>query len=136
MHNLELAYGDELSATEREAICRKTFIHLACVVLEFPLLSTLTADNVERFITFHGTENLDEVEQKRKGILVMASHFGNWELMSLAFSLRFRPFMLGGASSGQSLFGSADRWGPHPWRQPDHPEERLGSQYHTPVATG
>ena len=94
MHNLELAYGDELSATEREAICRKTFIHLACVVLEFPLLTTLTADNVERFITFHGTENLDEVEQKRKGVLVMSSHFGNWELMSLAYSLRFRPFSL------------------------------------------
>jgi Kdo2-lipid IVA lauroyltransferase/acyltransferase len=92
MHNLELAYGDELSATEREAVCRKTFIHLACVMLEIPLLSTLTASNLEQFITFSGTDNLDEVEKKGKGILVMASHFGNWELMSLAFSLRFRPF--------------------------------------------
>ena len=29
--------------------------------------------------------------QKGRGVLVMTSHFGNWELMSLAYSLRYRP---------------------------------------------
>jgi Kdo2-lipid IVA lauroyltransferase/acyltransferase len=92
MHNLELAFGEELSETERQVICKKTFIHLACVLLELPSLATLTTENVERFAVFSGLENLQATLEKRTGILIMASHFGNWELMSLAFSFRFRPF--------------------------------------------
>ena len=41
---------------------------------------------------FPETEHLFSILEKGKGILVMASHFGNWELMSLAFSMRYRPF--------------------------------------------
>jgi KDO2-lipid IV(A) lauroyltransferase len=92
MRNLEMAYGEELNETEREAICRQTFTHLACVLLELPCLITLNAGNVERFITFSGLENMYATVKKGTGVLVMASHFGNWELMSLAFSLRFWPF--------------------------------------------
>jgi len=92
MRNLELAFGDELTEPEREAICRKTFIHLVCVLLELPFLFTLTADNVEHYMAFAGLENLYATVKKGKGVMVMASHFGNWELMSLAYSLRFWPF--------------------------------------------
>jgi Kdo2-lipid IVA lauroyltransferase/acyltransferase len=91
-HNLELAFGEELSDSERQTICRKTFIHLTCVLLELPYLFKMTADNVDRFMVFSGLENLYAISKKGTGILVMASHFGNWELMSLAFSLRFWPF--------------------------------------------
>jgi KDO2-lipid IV(A) lauroyltransferase len=31
---------------------------------------------------------------KGKGLLVLASHFGNWEIMALAFSLKYRPINL------------------------------------------
>jgi KDO2-lipid IV(A) lauroyltransferase len=92
MRNLELAFGDELKESERQAICRKTFIHLACVLLEFPCLSAIDHDNVERFITFSGLDNVYATVKKGTGILAFTSHFGNWELMALAFSLRFWPF--------------------------------------------
>lgn len=90
--NLDLAYGDELSQEAKASICRNTFIHLACVCLELPLLFRLNENNLDRYITFSGTEHVQSVLGKGKGILVMASHFGNWELMSLAFSMRYRPF--------------------------------------------
>jgi Kdo2-lipid IVA lauroyltransferase/acyltransferase len=92
MHNLELAFKDELTEARRRSLCRHTFIHLACVFLELPHLVTLTKDNLDEFITFSGIENLATAAKRGKGVLVMASHFGNWELMSLAFSLRYRPF--------------------------------------------
>lgn len=90
--NLDLAYGDELSQEAKQAICLNTFVHLACVFLELPSLFRLNEKNLDQYITFSGTEHLYSVLAKGKGILVMASHFGNWELMSLAFSMRYRPF--------------------------------------------
>ena len=90
--NLAVAFGTELTPDQRETICRDTFTHLACVILELPRLLKLNKDNLDNYITFSGLENLFAVVSKRTGILVMASHFGNWELMSLAFSLRFWPF--------------------------------------------
>jgi Kdo2-lipid IVA lauroyltransferase/acyltransferase len=92
LRNLDLAFGDELSKEAKQSICVNTFIHLSCVFLELPGLFRLNENNLDQYITFSGTEHLYAVLEKGKGILVMASHFGNWELMSLAFSMRYRPF--------------------------------------------
>lgn len=91
MRNLEMAWGEELTEAEKEAICRKVFVNLSTVMLELPYLLTLTRENLGRFITFSGVEHLENAQSKGKGVLVLASHFGNWELMSLAFSLRHQP---------------------------------------------
>ncbi len=91
-NNLRIAFGPELTDAQREIISRNTFIHLACVLLELPSLLKLNRSNLPRYIEFSGLENLYAVKAKGTGVLVMASHFGNWELMSLAVSLRFWPF--------------------------------------------
>ena len=91
LNNLEIAWGDELSESQRRTIARKNFIHLAQVLLELPYLRKLTADKLEGFVSFHGLENFSNALQKGRGVLLLASHFGNWELMALAFSLRYRP---------------------------------------------
>lgn len=92
LKNLELAWGDELNSSERQSICRRNFDNLARIILEAPYLRALNASNLENFITFSGMENFDSALQKGKGVLVLGSHFGNWELMSLGFSLRYAPF--------------------------------------------
>jgi KDO2-lipid IV(A) lauroyltransferase len=56
-----------------------------------PYLRTLTAANVDRFATFVGAEHFKAALAKGKGLLFLTSHFGNWELMALAFSLKYRP---------------------------------------------
>ena len=89
--NLEIACGDELSENERRTIARRNFIHLARVLLELPYLSKLTPDDLNGFVAFHGIEHFKDSLQKGRGVLLMASHFGNWELMALAFSLRYHP---------------------------------------------
>jgi KDO2-lipid IV(A) lauroyltransferase len=91
LNNLKLAWGDELTAGERRNLARKNFIHLARVVLELPYIRKVTLSEVDGFVTFDGLENLDEALKKGRGVLVMTSHFGNWELMALAFSLLYHP---------------------------------------------
>lgn len=94
LRNLELAYGDELNAVDRKGICRGVFEHLTRVALEFSYLPGLTRDNQDRYIQFSGVENLEAAMARGKGVLVMTSHFGNWELMSLAFSLKYYPLSI------------------------------------------
>ena len=91
LSNLKIAWGDELSENETRTIARKNFIHLARVLLELPYLSKLTPDDLDGFLAFHGIEHLKGALKQGRGVLVLASHFGNWELMALAFSLRYRP---------------------------------------------
>ena len=92
LENLNLAFGNELDPSQRQRICRNVFDHLARVILELPYVRKLSHENLDRFATFRGAENLYAALQKGKGLLVMTSHFGNWEMMSLAFSLRYLPF--------------------------------------------
>jgi KDO2-lipid IV(A) lauroyltransferase len=60
-------------------------------MLELPYLRKMTADNLDRFATFVGVEHFQAALNKGKGLLFMTSHFGNWELMALAFCLKFGP---------------------------------------------
>ena len=92
MDNLRRAFGDELDDTQRRDICRRVFLHLAQVVMEFPCLTVVTNENLDSFATIHGAEHMESALAKGRGLLVLASHFGNWELMSLAYAVRCRPF--------------------------------------------
>jgi KDO2-lipid IV(A) lauroyltransferase len=91
LSNLKRAWGDELDENERETIGRRNFSHLARVMLELPYLRKLSATNVDRFVTFVGAEHFLTALDKGKGLLFLTSHFGNWEMMALAFSLKYRP---------------------------------------------
>lgn len=91
LRNLELAFGKELDEIGRKEICRRVFDHFARVILEVPYLLRLDRSNIEEFALVSGTEHFDAALSKGKGVLVLASHFGNWEIMSLAFSIVYAP---------------------------------------------
>ncbi len=91
LNNLKLAWGDELDESGRLDIARRNFVHLAKVMLELPYLRKLTPEKLGEIVTFRGLEHFNAALHKGKGVLVLASHFGNWEIMALAFSLQYRP---------------------------------------------
>jgi len=89
--NLSIAFGDILDEDARTRLCRENFCHIVRVFLELPHVFSMNASNVNRYITIHGVENLYRALEKKRGALVLASHFGNWELMSVGFSLIHFP---------------------------------------------
>jgi len=85
--NLSIAFGGTLDEQARRRLCRECFQHLVQVFLKLPYVYCLNASDAGRFITFQGMEHLYRAMEKKRGVLVLASHFGNWELMSIGFSL-------------------------------------------------
>ncbi|HXU45780.1 MAG TPA: hypothetical protein VN783_09650, partial [Thermoanaerobaculia bacterium] len=77
--NLALAFPD-LSAAERRAHARECFRHFGGAVCD--LISADRFDLVElcRRITYEGWEHVEAAESAGKGVFVLGSHLGYWEL--------------------------------------------------------
>lgn len=86
-HNIVLALG--VNGQEARRIARENFQHLARVFCEFPLITRISAENVHRFVEPHGTDHICRSLDKGRGVLILTSHFGNWEWMAYC-----APFIL------------------------------------------
>ena len=83
-HNLTLAFGDELSATEKERILRLNFRNLGkslAEVVHFP--KSCAADVLAR-VTITGQEHCAEAFRQGRGMIYLTAHIGNWEMASHA----------------------------------------------------
>jgi len=84
--HLEIAFP-ERSPAEREAIGRASFLHLARVAAEIVTLPTYRP-RLREFVTFApgAEERLREAMGRRRGVLMISGHLGNWELMGQRFA--------------------------------------------------
>ena len=70
-------------------LLRKVYSHFGQMVFEVPHILRLHNANLERYFVFEGEEHLAGAYKKNKGVFVLTGHFGNWEMMSAAITLRF-----------------------------------------------
>ncbi len=75
MANLDLAYGDSLSRTEKMRLLQASVKNLGLVAVEFSRIPTLPTNLPKMDITVKGFENIDH----SKGGVVISAHLGNWE---------------------------------------------------------
>lgn len=80
--NLDLAYGEKLSAREKRRINRGTFVHFVRLGLDFIFDSVYwpPAKLAER-VRPQGLENLQAAFDLGRGVLCISGHLGNWEMM-------------------------------------------------------
>ena len=74
--------------TERTALIRKMYRHLALTILETLWISK-HMNRALGFVTFEGTEHLDAAFAKGKGVVALSMHLGNWELSGVAMGLAY-----------------------------------------------
>lgn len=83
-NNLQRAFPRELSAGDRMRIARETFRNLAVMPFELGWsLRRTRAENLSR-IQVIGREHLEEALGRRRGILILTAHTGNWEMLAAA----------------------------------------------------
>lgn len=72
-----------------EEIARATFINLGISIVEVCRLYHGSGDDLLESISVRGREYLQAARDKKKGLLFVTGHCGNWELASLSFKRLF-----------------------------------------------
>jgi Kdo2-lipid IVA lauroyltransferase/acyltransferase len=92
LQNLRTAFSQEKSEKEIHLIAQRTFMNLGMTAVEFFRIPKMDVENVKKKVTVEGLENAQEVlNNKKKGVLLLLSHFGNWELMGMIPKIMHHP---------------------------------------------
>ncbi len=81
--NLHIAFGREKSEREIRSIANKHFQNLGMTAIEFFRLPHMDVGDFQEKVKIEGLEICKKALNNKKGILLLLSHFGNWELMGL-----------------------------------------------------
>jgi len=105
-----------LSETQARQLALACFGHFGAVLLSAPHLLHLDADKLEALVRFQGLEHWDAVRAQGRGFIVLTGHYGCWEALALALSLKGRPFAVIGRELDNPLLepylrSLRSRWG-------------------------
>jgi KDO2-lipid IV(A) lauroyltransferase len=87
--NVEMAFGAEKTSAERKAIAEGAFRHFGAMLFEMLTLGRPTREDLESRFEFEGAERYEAARSRGKGVILVAAHFGNWELHAVAHGYRF-----------------------------------------------
>jgi KDO2-lipid IV(A) lauroyltransferase len=90
MHNLIRAFPEK-PLPELIGIARGVYRNMGIIAAEFFEIPYITKANIQKYVEFDGVENFNRAYEMNKGVLSIVAHFGNWEMMTVAFALKFRP---------------------------------------------
>jgi KDO2-lipid IV(A) lauroyltransferase len=83
MDNLTYAFGHQKQPEEIEKIARQVFINLVKIVFEIGWSLNLDERHLSKHFKIDGYHHLKKTYEKGKGVLLLAAHCGNWELLSV-----------------------------------------------------
>jgi KDO2-lipid IV(A) lauroyltransferase len=85
LRHLEMAFGHELSAEDRERIAREVFQSIGMNTIEAMNSMAWTDGDYRARVDFEGLEHAEAALTPGKGSIYMTAHFGNWELMPQSY---------------------------------------------------
>ena len=91
INNLNTAFDSTKSAEETYAIARRTFRHFGAMLFELLALGKPSQRRIEKIVEFEGLENYERARSAGRGVLLVAAHFGNWEIHAIAHAYRMGP---------------------------------------------
>ena len=83
LENLRLAFGQEKSERQLFEIAQRTFQNLGMMIIEFFRIPRMDVKTFKKRVKIEGLDEALKLLEKRKGLLLLLSHFGNWELMGI-----------------------------------------------------
>ena len=93
LHNLRRSFPEK-DAREIIGIAKGIYRHFAIVAAEFFSLPSITKENIHQWVEVEGLEHAQAALAKGKGALSIVAHFGNWELLTIAIPMYFRPMYI------------------------------------------
>ena len=94
IQNLRTAFDREKSAYEIRVIARRTFQNLGMMAVEFFRIPRMDMETFKKRVKMEGVAEALVLLEKKKGALLLISHFGNWELMGLMSKVIGNPIVV------------------------------------------
>jgi KDO2-lipid IV(A) lauroyltransferase len=88
--HLSVAFGDTLSAAEREQIARGAYRSAARCFVEAAKVEDIRP-RFEEYASVDGWEYIEEAKSLNRGGIVVTGHIGNWELLAAYFTRKGLP---------------------------------------------
>jgi KDO2-lipid IV(A) lauroyltransferase len=107
MGNLRLAFPEK-TEPERREIARRTFLNLGRMIPDFLRVPYLTKDQLEQLFVYEGWDGYERAKAAGKGVIACTGHFGNFDLLAAAQTLRGIPVTMITRRMGKS--GANDLW--------------------------
>jgi Kdo2-lipid IVA lauroyltransferase/acyltransferase len=82
--NLEVAFGDQFSASERRKIARESFQHFARTMVDLLWSPRLTELNFRWYVELQNFEETRRDTGPERSVIIACYHYGNFEWLSLA----------------------------------------------------
>ncbi len=94
--NLKIAFQSQALKTTTPAgdLAQGSYFHLGNLVLEILMLFGPMKRFCNRYATISGVEHWREAKAKGRGVIMLASHVGNWEIMAARGALEGIDIML------------------------------------------
>lgn len=83
IQNLHIAFDQEKSEAEMRSIAKRVFENLGMMTVEFLRIPKMDVKTFKERVKIEGLEEALRLLEKKKGVLLLIGHFGNWELMGL-----------------------------------------------------
>ena len=89
--NLKAIFPDK-TITEIRKIRRAMFRNFAKYLVDFFRFSKIDKEYIKQNIHIENIRNFDEAASKKKGVVVLTAHLGNWELGGVVIAISGYPF--------------------------------------------
>lgn len=86
LENLKFAFPD-LQEEQRETIGRSSFRHVTTTLIELVYFPHLKAPDILAITSFEDEDLFKKLRERGKGIVLLTSHLGNWEILPVAIHL-------------------------------------------------
>jgi lauroyl/myristoyl acyltransferase len=91
LDNMRHVLGPEASEEEIKRVARHSFRNYSRQLVDFARVTLIDPSTVEHKLSSNGWENLDQAFQHGKGVILVASHMGNWIVAGVALTDRGYP---------------------------------------------
>jgi KDO2-lipid IV(A) lauroyltransferase len=104
--NVATALGPSKTADESRAIARNAFRHFGAMLFELLSLRASSWREFEPLFEFEGVSRFEKARSRGKGVILVAAHFGNWELHAIAHGYKLGPIHLVARAQDNKFFNS------------------------------
>jgi len=87
--SIRRSFDGPFERNRAKRLLRRVYLHFGQMLFEVPHILRLRPDNLDHYVVFEQEETLLDAFKRKKGVFILTAHFGNWELMSAAMSIRF-----------------------------------------------